>query len=342
MDKNIIEKKILEIESLIKRKQFIVVEQKARDIIKNLKVTDDESYNFYIKAYLLLADSLVKNIKNLKALEELERVLEIYPYEEKILLEIFELSIKLKRLPKAEASLKSIINISPENIEVRFKLINLFIEKLDYFEAIKELNILLAMNIKSLDIYRMLAGCYERMEMYNQAINYILKMQEMNDEFSNFVQEIKTLIKNSDYSNAYSKLKNIIDLKLNEDDFNESIIDFIINFKDLYISFGYRNELIENILDILNNYQAKLSTPYKAKIEKLLKELDLEIISNYFLKRNLIANFDNFDEKSVIENIILFEQYENKMDYKSLKDFLTKNDIYKYITKDYKIFLQTS
>lgn len=339
MDKSLIENKLHEIEALIKRKQFIVAEQKSKDIIKNLDTS--KYYDYYIQACLYLSDSLVKNIKNLKALEELEKVLESFPYEEKIILCVYELSFKLKRFARAESALKTIVNINPEDIESRFKLISLYINKPDYPEAIKELNILLAMNLQSIDIYKMLALCYEKSEMYNQAIDIIKNIQKISDNVEFFIYEARLLIKNKDFSKAYSLIISIINYKLDSEKFDESIITIINSFIDTFICLGYRDEIINILFEIGSKYQKTITLQAKIKIEKLLKDLNLELVNHYIFKYNNPANSSAIDKKYLIDNFSLLIQNEDRLENNSLTDFLKKKDLFNSLPKEYKPFFQT-
>lgn len=339
MNKSVIENKLQEIEALIKRKQFIVAEQKSKDIIKNLDTS--KYYEYYIQACLYLSDALVKNIKNLKALEELEKVLETYPYEEKILLFVYELSFKLKRFARAESALKTIVNTNPEDIESRFKLISLYIDKADYLEAIRELNILLEMNLQSIDIYKMLAVCYEKSEMYIQSIEAIKNIQKISDDVEFFIYEVQLLIKNKELSKAYSLIMSIINYKLDSERFDESIITIINFFINIFISLSYRDEFVALLFEIGAKYQKTITLQAKIKIEKLLKDLNLELVNHYIFKYNNPANFSAMDNKHLIDNLALLIQNEDKLENNSLSDFIKKNDLFKSLPKEYKPFFQT-
>src|SRR5437868_5701450 len=159
MEKSLAEGKLTDLDSLIKRKQFIVAEQRGRDLLKVLKPNVSDDYEYWVKATLLVADSLTKNVKNLKALEDLEKAYEQYPFEKRFLSEILELSIKLKRLPRAEAIFKILINISPDDLQLRLKLVNFYLDKDDNLSAIQELKNIIHFEIYDFAIHNLLAMC---------------------------------------------------------------------------------------------------------------------------------------------------------------------------------------
>jgi tetratricopeptide (TPR) repeat protein len=162
MEKINSESKINEIKGLIQRKQYIVAEKKARELLKQIDPKNNYDQQNFVSVVLLLSESLTKNIKNILAIEELEKARKFFPEDERLLEEIFLLSLKMKRLPKAEEFLKEIVALNPAKLENRFRLISFYTDKDDYFNAGLEIRNLAVFGVDNVNINQMLLFCLKK------------------------------------------------------------------------------------------------------------------------------------------------------------------------------------
>ncbi len=187
------EKEIIEIESLIKRRQYLIAEKNAKVLLKKLNPKNKEQYEIYIKLTILISESLEKSIKNLNALEELEKVYILFPWEDRILCQIYSLCLKLKRLARAESSLKELIILKPDDISFRIELSKFYVNKKENILAIIEVKKILALGIFDLGIYKYLISLLKESNQYIELLKNIKLLQKLDPENAcNYSSSIKS------------------------------------------------------------------------------------------------------------------------------------------------------
>jgi hypothetical protein len=344
MEKSLIETKLAEIDNLIKRKQFIVAEQKGRDLLKVLKPSVADEYDYWVRNIMLVADSLTKNVKNLKALEDLEKAHEQYPFEKRFLTEILELSIKLKRLPRAEAILKSLINISPDDLQLRLKLVNFYLERDDNSNAIQELNNIISYEIYDLSIHRLLAICLGKEGLLAEQLNQVKFLQKLQPESAQMiVEEANILIKMGQAVQAFELIDNLLNYKLENGQVDKEFVGCLSGFANLFMAYGYRDVLAELFIRALVSGFVKAPNDVRLSLEKFAREMKWELLFNYLTKNHMVIKYDNSNENDLIENIgLLLQNSKHFPEQKiSLRDYLKKAEIYKVFSKHFAPFVRS-
>lgn len=344
MEKSIIESKLTDIENLIKRKQFIVAEQRARDLLKVLKPNITDDYEYWVRTNLLVAESLTKNVKNLKALEDLEKAYDQFPFEKKFLDEILELSIKLKRLPRAEAIFKILINISPDDLQLRLKLVNFYLDKDDNFNAIQELNNIISFEIYDVTIHRLLAICLGKEGLLAEQLNQVKFLQKLQPESSlMLIEEANILIKLGQQTQAFELIENLLNYKLEANEVDKEFISCMSEFRNLFFAQGYKDVLAEIFIKTLLTGFPKAPNDIKISLEKFAKELKWDLIFNFLCKNQLVIKYDNANELDLIENIGLLLQNNKHFSQQnlSIRDYIKKVELYKIFSKHFNPFIKS-
>lgn len=301
--------KIKEIKDLINKKQYLNAQKKATELIKVLSSKED-----IISCYLLLAEAYSKDVKNLKALEELNKASEKYPYEKEILEALYDLSIKLKRNNEVESILRDLMSIEPENISYILRLVKIYMSKESYSEAIRELNILLSQGNYSPTINSLAAFCFEKLDLYTEQLKQIKILQQMNSEnFELYFNEAQVLINMADYDNGINLLLNTLDTYHESKSVDKLWVGKIIKFTNFLCSFGLRLELIKRLalIDI-----KKIDLKLKTELLKILKENKLDI---HFTSENL----KSYSGEEFLEEC----QYNSDFFEKETKSLAKKNNI---------------
>jgi hypothetical protein len=344
MEKSVVEGKIADLDNLVKRKQFIVAEQRGRDLLKVLKPENPADYEYWVQTTILVADSLIKNVKNLKALEDLEKAHDLFPFEHRFLAQILELSIKLKRMPRAEAILKSLINISPDDLQLRLKMVNFYLDKDDNLSAIQELNNIISFEIYDVGIHRLLAICLGKEGLLVEQLNQVKFLQKLQPESALMViEEANILIKLGQPVKAFELIDNLLNYKLDENQIDKEFVTSLANFSNLYIAYGFKDLLAELFIKtMVTNFQ-KVPNDIKISLEKFSKDMKWDLIFNFLGKNQMVIKFDQSNELDLIENVGLLLQYNKYIgDQKvSLKEYLNKVDLYKYLAKHFQPFVKS-
>lgn len=343
MNKEVIEKEIAEIELFINKKQFVIAEKKARGLIKALNSFEPEQYEGYIKTIVLLSEILSKSMKTLLAWEELEKNLKEFPFEEKLLYELYNVSVKLKRFQKAETALKSLISINPSDIGIRLVLSKFYIALEENTNAIVELNKILGLGVYDVIIHNLLASCYLKAGLFSKALEHIRISQNiMPDDSSLVIQEAKILIMKNCFNEAYELINELLLDRFENSIVNTEFISIMVDFSDLYIKVGQKSNLVELIIKVLNEFTG-LTVEDLQNLENLSKKIKTEVIFNFFVNHNKYKIlFTGLNELEIIRNIIYLVQ--NKTNFAtnkfSIKTYF-ESVLEKLISDNFKIFVHS-
>ena len=304
--------KVSEIKELINKRQYLNAQKKATDLLKILTEEKD-----IINCCLTLAEAYSKDIKNLKAIEELNKVLVVFPYNPQILEALYDLFFKLKRFNEAEQVLKDLLMSEPENISYIIRLVKSHISQENYIEALKELSILIAQGNYSPTINGLTAFCFEKLNLYSEQLKQIKIMQEMNpNNYEMYFKEAEILINMGDYEEGISNLNTCFDTYQEINGIDKNWIEKVINFTDFFCNFGLKANLIEKLSFI--DYK-KLDLKLKTSLLNTLKNHKMDI---YFTGENI----KNYTDSEIIEHSNYYSDY-FKQDNKSLAK---KYDISKF------------
>jgi tetratricopeptide (TPR) repeat protein len=301
--------KINEIKELINKKQYLNAQKKATDL---LKILDDKDE--IISCYILLAESYSRDIKNIKALEELNKALSKFPYEKEILEGLYDLSIKLKRVNESEQILKDLLMTEPENISYILRLVRIYMSKENYTDALMELNILLSQGNYSPTINGLASFCYEKLNLYTEQLKQIKILQQMNSEnFELYFKEAEISINMAEYDDGINILLNTFDTYQELKGVDKIWIEKLCYFTKFFCDFGLKGELIKRLSFI--DFK-KLDLKLKNELIKVLKENKLDI---YFTSDNI----KNYTGEEFLEHSIYYSNYFSK----ESKSLAKKNNI---------------
>ncbi|MBC7473775.1 MAG: hypothetical protein H7263_05745 [Candidatus Sericytochromatia bacterium] len=339
------EKEIVGIEHFIKKRQYLIAEKNAKILLKKLNPKNKEQYEIYVKLILLISESLEKSIKNLNALEELEKAYILFPWEDRILYQIYSLCSKLKRSSRVESSLKELISLRTDDISFRIELAKFYVNKKENILAIMEVKKILDLGIYDLSIYRYLISLLKESNQYIELLKNIKLLQNLDPENASLIiEESGCLVSLGDPEQALELINGLLDYKSESNLIDFEYINAMITFFDVYIKFDYRERLIKFYIKILIKDYNTFNKEVKSMIDNLTNNLKLELLFNLVLKK---PYFDikklNISEYNIIENIILIEKSKQDLlitdsEIKNLLDYL---ELDKLISREF-IFYCTS
>lgn len=350
MEKELLEKQILKISQFVKMKDFNVAERESRKILVSLNKNDRYEYQSYVKLTNLLIDILLHISKGITALEELDKAVKLFPYEEKFLNKMYQVSLKAKRLQSAEDALKSLINLNPSNLGLRLQLVKLFIEKKDNINAIIELNRIINLDIPNAYVYKLLLSLLAKEKLFTEHLRHTRLMQELfPDDNSLIIEEVRALSGLGKNTEAFEIIFNFFKYKLENALVDQEFYLSLLEFSGLFIKTGNRDLLLEIYIEALSGGFEKLDKSIKISLEKFSKEMNLEIIFNMLcnpkippetefysrlIKSGKISMYD------IIEGIILISQNSDK-DSQFFINYLKKTDLPKIVPKEIVPFLNS-
>lgn len=326
--------KIQEIETLIKRKSFTLAQKKATDYLKNLSINLGNK-DFIIAFYLLLAEAYSKDIKNLKALEELEKINKTFPYEVKILTQIYDLALKLKRTTRVELALKELIEADLYNNEYLFKIVDFYILQEKYIEALGYLNLLATNLDDNIQVYTFFAFCYGKLGLITEQLETIRKLQQLEpNKITLFFEEVDLLFNQGSYLEAFELLNDLIEYYLENNKIDDLILTYLIYFSNYYFLLGYKSFFIRHIIRILASKE--FNTLNKALKEKLLEILEEKQLTPLvgFLSKNTEA-MKNYDTITIIENISYLVENKDLLTNFTIKELVNSNKVVSLVEKDF-------
>jgi tetratricopeptide (TPR) repeat protein len=336
MENNSIARLLNEIKELINKKQFIVAEKKARTLITTLNINSEFNYMAYINATVFLVESLSRNARNLIAVEILEKAILDFPYEAKFLENLLDLYIKLKRVPKVEQVLKTLVNVKPSDTGLRLKLVNIFIEKNEIMNAIIEIKKIISLGSFDIKIISLLVSLLGKEKLFTEQLKMVKLMQEIEPANSSFqIEEARILIALNKQNEAFDLVDGLINFKIENHLYDTQLPEIFSEFKELYIKTGNQELLYETFsLVLLNNFQ-NFNKEVKMKFVKFATEMNLDILFNYLLNPRgftpgeprpaLAIKCENNGSFEIITNCLQVLKNENK-NFNG-KNFMTKYGI---------------
>lgn len=336
-------KELSEIEGLINKKQFAVALRNARTQIKSLNAKNEEHFDSYIKLILYVADALEKNIKNLDALEELEKAHNLFPWEERILFRIYSLCIKLKRFPRAESALKDLVFLKPENIYFRIELARFFVNKKENSRAILELKKIIKLGVFNSYIYRHLIPLLQEEKLFFEMLENIRVLQKLEPENTLLIiEEARCLINMGELTKGLDLINKLLDYKLEVNLIDGEFVSSLAEFSDLYIKIDKKETLLEFYIQILGKGYEKFDKNVKLEIDNLTRKLKLEIFFNFVLNNNFFPlKSINYTEYNFVENITLLVKAKQRLNIpeSQIRDYLSKLETEKLVSKRFACFL---
>lgn len=287
-----------EIKELINKKQYLNAQRKSLDLLKKLISVGNKEQT--INCYLLLAESYSKDIKNIKAMEELNKALEKFPFEPEILEAIYDISSKLKRKNDSEIVLKELLMIQPENISYILSLVKIYLSNENYIEASRVLNILISQGNYSLTVNSLASFCYEKLNLYSEQLKQIKILQEMNPEnYEMYFKEVEVLITMGEYNESADLLISLLDTYQEVKDIDKIWIEKIIYFSKFLYDLGLKDELLKRLSLIDFN---KIDIKTKNMIIEKLKSSKLDIFFS-------LQNLSDYTSEELIETTIYNSDY---------------------------------
>jgi len=314
--------KLSEIETLISKKQFISLDKKILELSKAVNLTKDDEYEIYIKAVILYIESFLKRVQTLKALEEVEKYHKLFPYEEKLLEKMYEISTKLKRLPKIEYSLKTLINIFPNNIHYRLNLVEFYIKNNNYVEVLNELAKIVRIEPDNVTLNKIYLYWLSKNGSLSEQLLIIRKLQDLlPDDTSLIIDEIKILLALGDFEKAFKMINSFMKYKLENNLIDLELLDNLIYFSDVYFFLSYKNLFLEIFIKTLLKF-SQFDSKSKTKLKEFSKYLKLEFIFNFITKNKIDEK--TFSEKELIENLLWIIQNKDNFDKIELSKCLSQ------------------
>ncbi|MEK7434198.1 MAG: hypothetical protein AABZ74_13780 [Cyanobacteriota bacterium] len=340
---DLIEKELGNISELLSKKQFLLSEKKIRTLLHYLKPEEKGIYDYYIKAILLLSEILIKNIKNINALEELEHVFKEFPFEERILLEIYNLSVKLRMITRAEMALKSIIYINPSDISKRIFLVRFYLSVDENSKAIMELKKIIELGIFDYKIHTLLASSYIKIGLYSESLKHVEIMKSLEPEKSYLnILESKVMLDKNNLSESFKLFNVFIEQKLDEKKIDNKLLLLLNDNIDLFIKTSQKDILIEHIIKILSS-EIKYSSENILFLNKITKKLKVDVIFNFFTHHNNPkSSYPNLTDFDLLLNLIFLiknKEYFNQDKFNLKKYF--EPIIEKILPLNLHIFIQS-
>jgi tetratricopeptide (TPR) repeat protein len=344
MEKANLDKHLNELVDLNNKKQFLLVEKKARLLISHLNPDILYEYEAYIKSTFILAESLIKTARNINAIDVFEKTLQKFPNEERFFSPIYELYLKLKRIPKAEEILKQWAESCPSDLELRLKLAKLHFEKKENFKAILELKKIIALGSTEPEIYKLLISLFDKEEIYPEKLKYINLLQLIAPEDDTLIiEEIKTLMKLKEFSKSFKILDDFLNYKIEQEQFDENTLNLLKEFYHLYIILGYKESLFELFVKIIKFNLKNMSSTLKIKLEQFSKESGMENIFKFLCLPEKILLPLNPDDKKLLyksmDNFINMFKNNKHFGKEKLKNYFEKSGIKNQLPKEMVIFL---
>ncbi len=329
MENQKLQKILNEFSELIKRKQFMIVQKKVFEFFKILKPFEsNDDYEAYIIASLLMAEAFSKDVKNLKALEELEKISKIFPFETRILNKMFDISVKLKRFAQAETILKSCVSSEPDNNDFKVQLVHFYLEHSQIQKAIGMLLFLIDSGAYDPSLYWMIADNFGKTSNHFHKLNQIKLLQQLKPSNPYLLMEEASVMTSIGHAKkGFDIISDLINYSFETNMVTPEIYSCIMSFSELFIALGYRDLLAEYFIRaLLQTEYTKLPLDIKQQLEKYAKENEFMFIFNFIVKPQVIMKYENVPENSILENIIYIVQNKKYFDEKkhSFKDYVRK------------------
>lgn len=306
-----------QIKELITKRQYLSAQKKSTELLKLLTDKDD-----LINCYLLLAESYARDIKNIKALEELNKAMIRFPYQKEILDAVYDLMVKLKRNNEAEQVLKDLLMSEPENLSYVIRLVRLYISKENYKGAFRELTILLSQGNYSPTINSLAAFCLEKMGMYSEQLKHVKLLQQMNPEnYEMYFKEAEVLINLGEYDEAVNILNSCFETYQEVKGIDNKWVEKIIHFTKFLCDFGIKADLVKKLS--LINFKT-LNPNLKNNLLKTLKENKVDF---YFINESI----KEYKSNEIVENAIYYSDYFTGVDYKLLLEKIGLSGLENYL-----------
>lgn len=345
MEENINLKKLNELKQLMDKKQYQIVEKKSYELFKQLELQKFEQYNFYIDSLIIYSEALSKNVKNLKALEELENVLKLFPYDEKILLKVYDLCLKMKRNQRAEEILNSIIIIFPEKINYRMELINIYLEKNDFISVMFHLNTIFSLDLNNEDLNRLFLFCLKNEKLFYLQLSILSKSTFLNPENISLISnEVDVYIELNKTDYAIEILNKLFEYLLGENKTEEMFLLILQKYIDLYRKNAQFDYLVDIIIKFLVNDSFKISSDkFKNEVFSFIKSNNLDFIFNFLCRNSISHPYKEQDKKIIFENIIFLINKKELWEQNNfnLNQYLNKNNIENNILGEFFPFIKS-
>ncbi len=352
MEKAVLEKNLAEAAELLVRNQPLVAEKKARQLVSCILSNETYEQETYINAVILLSEALIKSVKYLLALEELEKALKILPFELQLLEKTYYLCVKLKRTQRAEAVLKMMVRISPGNSEICMNLVNHYLEKGENIEAIIELKKLICNGKYDTDIYRLLISLLGKEKLYSEQLNQINILQKFSpNDMALLIEEARALKSLGKHKKSLEIINSFLKYKIDEKKVDLEFAETLSEFSALYEKQGFRGLLLKLYIEAISLDYPKLDKEVRKKLEQFSKNMKQDIIFNIlcnprlnnpdakiepstFIKLNPVEDYD------IIESIIAMSQNSNLKNSRfSIVNIIFKTGLQKLIRKELIPFL---
>ena len=280
----------------------------------------EEKTNETVLAYLMLAYE--KNGKWRNAVECGERLLEINPNNYSVKIRLIDYHFSLREY---EMSLHYLNELDCKKL--KYKKGNVLFGLKRYEEAINELK-----NIKSLEAYKLISKCYEKMGKPRKAIIYLTKAYEREQDIEILFEISEISLKNGFHINCISILERI----LIDDSKNERVLEKMArNYLELQ-KFEHAIACCEELLEINeNNVNAYIilseTFPYFGDYDKIMEfvkrglEIDPQCAELWKQKAWAHFPFDIDEFCRCFERAVKLEP-NNIKNYKNLIRYCTFND----------------
>jgi tetratricopeptide (TPR) repeat protein len=338
MDIEKLKKEFEEIKVLFAKKQFLAIEKKTKAFIENFEITNEAIYKIFLDFISILTISLLNLSKIDVAAEILEKCVKDFPFEERLLSKLSEIYLKLKRVNDAEIILSGLINIKPGNIEYHLKLITIFTNNENNLRAIFELKKLVMQNCFDLNILKLLISLLGKEKIFSEQLRYI-KIALMLEPDAPFllIEQARSLAELGQNFEAWEIIDNFVNSGIEAKNIDSLIVSMLFEFSKLYLKLGFRDLLIINYIRLLILEREKPDKELKLKLGQLAKEINLEILFNFFYAgktRTIVGGKTDENNLHYLTNCLLIIKESAKSSTFLLRNFLDESPEIKKLPKE--------